>query len=430
MKKAIILILFSLISLCVFAQQETLDTAYYDSNWKASSKTFATYYRIINIPSQVNPRKQYRDYYITGELQGEGDYVTIDKQDDRNSIFDGDCISFYKTGKILEKGSWINSHKIGDFFEFYENTVVKTHCLYNNNGQIDGDYAFFEENGELSYLIHYRNGIPDPFLTRFNQFGPQGHYITTTMAYSPAIIKLSDMKTKILKGTKIYYYDLNGIYLSINIDAVKHYGKYYGIGISLFNNTTTSFNFYPEQIVAKGVFFKKTGTTEFLDDPYIADEDDVDFTYDDSKQKVKNIRVWKFNEYIKKVRSRQEWDKALVAMAEGLAASGSAYSTVNVNSTTSGPGGSYSTYSSAVIYDATASAIAKINAANNVATYTMSLERDMKTIYNNYLRATTLEPQTLIEGYVLLNKDHPNIIDLSIPVNGMTYRFHLTEIPK
>ena len=49
-------ILFALVALVSYAQpKEQLDTVYYDSNWKGCSPTFATYYRVMTVPTDDNP---------------------------------------------------------------------------------------------------------------------------------------------------------------------------------------------------------------------------------------------------------------------------------------------------------------------------------------------------------------------------------------
>ena len=304
------------------------------------------------------------------------------------------------------------------------------------------------------------DGIPNTYLTAYNYMGSMGRYDVNTGAFVPEAVPVSSMKTKIVKGEKVYYYDdKNGIYLSILVDAVKNYGKYYRIGISLFNNTNETIIFDPAQITANGRFFKKSKKKNDVGyDEIYADNDEANYTYDPSIVKTKDIRVWTYDDYTKKVHRRQQWDEALVALGEGLSAGSAGYSTSYSTSTTYGSaygtgsgyasaygsgGYAYGSYNSSAsvygssttttttrTYDATAAAIANERAAYNIATYSASLEADTQAINENYLQVTTLDPQTETAGYILLNKDKPNIIDLTIPVYGVAYHFHLTEIPK
>ena len=441
--KKILLIPLALAALVSYAQpKERLDTVYYDSNWKGCSPTFATYYRVMTIPTDENPRKQFRDYFITGEIQGEANYFSIDRNDDSNSIFEGEVVSYFKSGKVATKSKWANGHQVGDTFSFYENGKVQTQASLNANGQPDGETSYFNEDGNLIAILEFHDGIPNTYLTAFNQMGAMGHYDVNTNAWVPEAVPVSSMKTKLVKGETCYYYDdKNGIYLSVFVDAVKHYGKYYRVGISLFNNTAESIIFDPSKITANGRFFKKSKKKDNSSqyDEIYADNDESNYSYNPSIVNTKDIRVWTYEDYSKKVHRRQQWDAALVGLAEGLAAGSAGYSTSYSTSTTYGSAysnyggyayGSTTTNTTTRTYDATAAAIANERAAYSIATYSASLESDTQAINENYLQVTTLAPQTEIAGYILLNKDKPNIIDLTIPVNGVAYRFHLTEIPK
>lgn len=84
--------------------QSKIDTLYYDKDWKGCEQTFAAYRRVYSIPSDSNLTKRFRDYYITGELRADGEYVSIDKYDDSKSVFNGAFVYYYKSGKVERKG--------------------------------------------------------------------------------------------------------------------------------------------------------------------------------------------------------------------------------------------------------------------------------------------------------------------------------------
>lgn len=458
--KILITLVFVLSSLISYAQTEKLDTIYYDKDWHGCSSIFATYYRVITIPTASNPVKRMRDYFITGELQGEANYISIDRNDDTNTIFDGEVISYYKNGKIGQKVKWMDSHPSGDSFTYYENGNVKSHGHYNDSGQLDGELYQFDENGNLTSTVGFNNGIPNSYLTAYNKMGKMGHYDINTLKLIAEPVTLSSLKTKIVKGEKLYYYDdKNGLYLGVSICAVKHYGKYYRIGISIFNNTNEDILFDPTQITVSGRFYNKNKEQENDNgNDYFSFDSETGYTYNEQNVQSKDIRVWSFADYTKKVHRRQQWDGALMAIGESLAAAGAGYSTATSTSNTYGSAcgygsgsvsaygsggyayGSYnsSAYASAssttttttTYYDATATAIAQERASYNIATYSAGLESDAQAINENYLQLTTIGPQKEVGGYVLLNKDKPQIIDLIIPVNGIAYKFHITEIPK
>lgn len=63
--------------------QDRLDTLYYNKSWKVTpNKAFANYYRLALYPADSTAAKEFRTYYMSGELQGEGSFVVLDKKDD------------------------------------------------------------------------------------------------------------------------------------------------------------------------------------------------------------------------------------------------------------------------------------------------------------------------------------------------------------
>ncbi|MBR1882742.1 MAG: hypothetical protein IJ808_06980 [Muribaculaceae bacterium] len=219
------------------------------------------------------------------------------------------------------------------------------------------------------------------------------------------------------------------------------------MGVSIFNNTNTNIEFDPGQITAIGRFFKKN-KNKVAEDSYINVADSC-FYYDPNQVQTKDMRIWNFADYTKKVHRRQQWDQVLVALSETQAAQNASYSTSETTSLTHGTTHAYGnsntfgsfntnsyksnhsvTYSTTKTFDATAAAIANERAAKNIAAYAESLEDEANAINESYLQPTTIDPQTQMAGYFLINKDKPHIIDLTIPINGVAYQFHFTEIPK
>ncbi len=138
--------------------QIKIDTLYYDKDWKgAESKAFATYYRIIATPDDSNYRKRFRDYYISGELQAEGNYISIDKYDDSKSVFDGECINYGKDGKILEKRTLVDGQLSGEYTKYADDGLLLVHSFYKD-GKLDGICTEFSENGVECVQIEYKDG--------------------------------------------------------------------------------------------------------------------------------------------------------------------------------------------------------------------------------------------------------------------------------
>lgn len=79
--------------------QDRLDTLYYNKSWKVTpNKAFANYYRLALYPADSTAAKEFRTYYMSGELQGEGSFVVLDKKDDAKSQFAGTFTTYFKDG--------------------------------------------------------------------------------------------------------------------------------------------------------------------------------------------------------------------------------------------------------------------------------------------------------------------------------------------
>lgn len=144
----------------ISAQKSSLDTLYYDKEWKGvSNRAFASFYRVLDLSDKSTSKKYFRDYYITGELQSEGGYISIDKADDKKSIFDGEWINYYKSGKVEQKGFRLNGIEQGEYTVYYENGLVKSHVTMLD-GKANGILTQFNEDGSMCIQREMLNGEP------------------------------------------------------------------------------------------------------------------------------------------------------------------------------------------------------------------------------------------------------------------------------
>lgn len=123
-----------------FAQKNIIiDSIYYDSKWRGvPDKALASYMRVIFTPKDTTSKKEFKDYYITGELQGKGKFIYIDKYNDENSIFEGECISYYKSGKIHEKLFFSNGKMNGISTIYDENEKIISELIMRNDSIVGG----------------------------------------------------------------------------------------------------------------------------------------------------------------------------------------------------------------------------------------------------------------------------------------------------
>ena len=384
-----------------YSQSVKLDTIYYDKDWKGvSNAAFATYYRVIEVKDNPSVRGSLRDYFITGELQAEGGYLSVDRNDDKNSVFDGEITMYYKNG------------------------LVQSHVT-KRNGQSEGIYTEFNETGDLCMQMEMHNDEPvyDYYiLSNKDGFSSKIRISDNTPIYeSPS---LSEKKVDYRDGAAWPYYTKNGIMVAMTNTQVKDYGKWFQISLIIANNSIAPIEFDPELITSS--LQKTNGQTVALE-------------------------VWSSDRYMRKVRRTQNWNMALAGIGEGLAAAGAGYSTstTHTNSTYNGYSNSYgnayaygsggyaygsyngygsyhgnsSTTSRTTTYDGAAAYQAQVIASNRMANYENSLLNERAIKQEGYLRKTTIYPGDAISGYVNIKRISGSTMTVIVDINGAKYEF-------
>jgi len=384
-----------------YSQSVKLDTIYYDKDWKGvSNAAFATYYRVIEVKDNPSVRGSLRDYFITGELQAEGGYLSVDRNDDKNSVFDGEITMYYKNG------------------------LVQSHVT-KRNGQSEGIFTEFNETGDLCMQMEMHNDEPvyDYYiLSNKDGFSSKIRISDNTPIYeSPS---LSEKKVDYRDGAAWPYYTKNGIMVAMTNTQVKDYGKWFQISLIIANNSIAPIEFDPELITSS--LQKTNGQTVALE-------------------------VWSSDRYMRKVRRTQNWNMALAGIGEGLAAAGAGYSTstTHTNSTYNGYSNSYgnayaygsggyaygsyngygsyhgnsSTTSRTTTYDGAAAYQAQVIASNRMANYENSLLNERAIKQEGYLRKTTIYPGDAISGYVNIKRISGSTMTVIVDINGAKYEF-------
>lgn len=102
--------------------QDRIDTIYYNKNWKVTkNKAFASYYRLALYPADTQSSKEFKTYYMSGELQGEGNFLELDKTDDAKSQLNDQVTIYFKNGDIKEQKSYVNGKLQGEYTSYYNN---------------------------------------------------------------------------------------------------------------------------------------------------------------------------------------------------------------------------------------------------------------------------------------------------------------------
>lgn len=401
--------------------QVKIDTLFYDKNWKGvDNEAFATYYRIIYHSNDSNYCKKFRDFYISGELQSEGEYISIDKYDDSKSVFDGEWINYYKSGKIEQKGNRIGGKQEGEYTKYNEDGLVSVHAYFTND-KLDGIYTEFSEDCNLCMQVEYRNGEllndyyvvsnRDGFCSKIRMSDRQPIY------ESPS---LDEKQVEYKNGETWPYYNKNGIMIGLTNNLVRDYGKYFQIPIIISNNSMFPIEFEPNKVTASLI---------------------------DKKGEKRELKVYTAEEYMKKVRRRQNWAMVLNGLAEGMSAASAGYSSSTTNSSYSGcsssfgnasaygtGGYTYGNYSgnssyygvsssTTTSYNGAAAYQAQVIANDRIAAYDNMLLSERSAKDEGYLKRTTIHPGETISGYINIERKKCVSMTVNIDINGAVYTY-------
>lgn len=413
--------------------QTEVDTLYYDKEWKVvGNKVFAEYYRVYPVIDDSVSRKPFRDYYITGELQSEGGFITIDRYDDSKSVFDGDWTSYYKSGKIEQQGTRARGKQEGEYIRYAENGLVLLHANMKNN-KPHGVYTEFSEDGDLCMQIEFQEGEPlHDYYVLSNKDGLCSKIRFSDKQPVYDIPSLEEIQMDYRNGQAWPYHNKNGILVGMTNTEVKDYGKYFQISITISNNSMFPIEFDPSEI------------TSSLTDQYGATQE---------------LKVWSAQEYMKKVTRQQNWASAMYGLAEGMAAYNAGHSTSTTNNYYSGSSSTYgsaSTYGNASAYgsggyaygnyygnttysgntyysgsststtrtyDGAAAYQAQVIASNRAAAYDNALLSERAAKDEGYLKRMTIYPGQTIHGYVNIQRRKGETMDITVYIQWIPYPF-------
>ena len=389
--------------------QDRIDTLYYTKEWKyAPNKAFAGFYRVVYYPTNSLQSKQFRDYYISGELQSSGSFIKIDTLDDANTIFDGECINYFKNGKPEFVRNYQQGLLNGDFCVYKEYGLIKQTGKYSN-GELSGLYTEFLDNGmyiQREYLngqpVHdyYVVGDSDGNLTKFLIAD------NTPIWESPSIAERGlDYKD----STPWQFYNKNGVIIALTNTIVKDYGKWHRIDVVISNNNIVPIEFDPVVNISAS---------------------SVDWDGNTS-----DLEVWSADKYIKKVNNSQTWTAVLMGVAEGMSTANAGYSTSTTNSYYSGNayaygsgGYGYGNYSGTSTshtrtYDAGAAYQARVLSQQRMADFSNAMAEEQEIKKLGYLKKNTIYPGETISGYVHIKRIKGETVQFIIKIETAEYIF-------
>lgn len=224
----------------------------------------------------------------------------------------------------------------------------------------------------------------------------------------------------------IQYVKSKGIVLTIYIQAVKQYGKYFTVNMDLQNFSGKSILFALNKVSAEGYVVK-----------------------DGQISKTIPLEILSSYEYDKKVANKQAWSNFWVALGEGMAASSAGYSssttTYNGNSHTSAYASAYgyagntygyaNAYGSAYTttygkahtesYNGAAAYAAQQNARANVERHAAGQYEIRQQLNEGYVKNNTIQNQVEYSGFFNIKYKKIDHIKVEFVIDGITFPFFL-----
>lgn len=208
------------------------------------------------------------------------------------------------------------------------------------------------------------------------------------------------------------------------MQEVKDYGKYYRIFILLANYTNTNIIFDTSNISAKLMSDSKKDRVAKI---YTSDE------YIKKINKKTALAKWYHNTN-ERMNAAQAGETTVTSQINSTSTgSNTTNGTVSAHSTTNSAYGNYNsnttTYGSvngtisSTVRDNSATYDAQQIATKNIQEYNQKLEEMKQKHASDYIHYTSLRPYDYIFGYVNIDKENGEELEISININGIAYPF-------
>ncbi len=367
--------------------QDRLDTIYYNRNWKVCrNKAFANYYRLALYPVDTTMSKEFRTYYMSGELQGEGTFVTLDKEDDAKSVFSGSIATYFKNGKPEELKTYKDGKLDNEYTSFYANGFVREH-FFLNNGMKEGVMAAFTEDGRACTLTLYHDDAPDGVYVVVDADGNYSKYSLTDKQPILETPSPDEMRTEYKNGVAWPYYNKNGLIVGVSNSLVdENIGGYREIGVQIVNKSMMNVDIDPSEIE---IYDLKNGKRK-------------DFELVGVEEYDKKILKFK-----KKVAKRMVKNKAVVQTEREN----------NVNANLGARVFDAGTSNTIKDFQMRICKMRQLEAGNRMK-YSEKMPEDL-----GYLERTTIHPGEVVSGYLYTSDCKAADLFVKVKIKGIAYEF-------
>ena len=367
--------------------QDRLDTIYYNKNWKVTpNKAFATYYRLALYPADTTSPKEFRTYYMSGELQGEGSFAVIDNKDDAKSEFIGAVTTYFKNGKVETQKSYQSGLLTGEYTSYFNNGNIKEH-FFMNEGKKTGVGASFSENGRVCTLTPYKNDVPEGFYVVVDADGNYSKYSLSDRQPILEVPSQDEIVTEYKNGVAWPYYNKNGLIVGVSNSVVdENIGDYREIGLFIVNKSMINVDIDPAQIEIYDMKGGKRKNFELVS----ADE------YDEKIKKFK-----------KKVAKRSVKNKAVVETEHEN----------NVNANLGAQVFDAGTSNTLKDFQTRICRMQQLESGNRMK-YSDKMPEDL-----GYLERTTIHPGEVVSGYLYTSDRKTSDLFVKVKIKGIDYVF-------
>lgn len=373
--------------------QDRIDTIYYNKNWKVTrNKAFASYYRLALYPADPTTTKEFKTYYMSGELQSEGNFIELDKQDDAKSKFNDGYVAYFKNGDVEERRNYLSGKLDGELTTYYTNGNVKEHS-FMKQGVRDGLNATFTEDGKVCTLTPYENNTPEGYYVIVDSEGNYSKYALDTKKPILETPKLTEIETEYKNGVAWPYYNKNGLIVGVSNAMVDNVGSYREIGVFIVNKSMINVDIDPAQIEV----YSKKGQKRKDYKLVAADE------YDEKIMKFK-----------KKNAKRNIKHKVVVENEREN----------NVNANLGAQVFNAGTSNTLKEFQKRVCNLKKIDSSNRMK-YSEKMPEDL-----GYLERTTVHPGEVVSGYLYTSDRKAVDLYVKVKIEGIDYLFNWKEDKK
>ena len=367
--------------------KDRTDTIYYDKSWRViGNKSFASYYRLALYPADGLAPKYFKTFYMNGNVQSEGTFISLGEKSDKTSIFDGLVEYFYNSGAIQRRIMFSDGKPNGEMTDYYENGNIKEHIIMKD-GLRHGIHTSFVEDGIVCRMQEYKDDRAENFYVVIDKDGNYSKYDASTSKPLLETPDISECQAEYKNGAAWPYYNKNGLILGVSNSIVKdNIGKFREVSFSLVNKSMINVDIDPAQIKIYSAKNEKRNDLDILS----ADEYDEKVYKKQMKNKKRSLKQ-------KAVVEIQREDN----VSENLGAS---------------------------VFDAGTSNTLKAFQENLIKRTTIISGNRMKYSERErenlgYLERTTVHPGEMVSGFLFVDDKKVDELHVDVVINEIIYPF-------